>query len=153
MTNLHNTPHGAMFHHFHGKNYSASQGSIDADEFKRLITYLSQTKNLLSASEFHERHLMGALENGDTCLTFDDALRCQYDVAMPILDELDLNAFFFIYTSIFTQNPDYLEIYRCFRHKCFANVNEFYDIFLDTFLSVSGLRRINIVRNLKILII
>ena len=32
-------------------------------------------------------------------VTFDDNLKCQYDIALPILDKYSLKAFWFIYTS------------------------------------------------------
>ena len=29
-----------------------------------------------------------------TCLTFDDSLRCQYDIALPVLEDLKIKSFF-----------------------------------------------------------
>ena len=40
------------------------------------------------------------------------SIRCQYDVARPILDKYDIKAFFFIYSSILTDEPDLLEVFR-----------------------------------------
>ena len=141
MSYLYKNPHGIMFHHFHGEGHSESQGSISASQFKSLVAFLGQEHNLLSASEFHKRYLVGALTDHDICLTFDDGLRCQYDIAAPILNELNLTAFFFVYSSIFTEQPDLFEIYRSFRHKCFSDINEFYDHFFNIFLEKNNIDR------------
>ena len=69
------------------------------------------------------------LKNNEVCLTFDDAIKCQIDIALPILEELKIKSFFFVYTSMFEGKPDNLEIFRFFRTKYFNNINEFYDNF------------------------
>ena len=71
------------------------------------------------------------MKENDICLSFDDALKCQYDVAIPVLNERNISAFFFVYSSAFSDNPDYLEIYRLFRTKCFQNVTDFYQKFFE----------------------
>ena len=47
----------------------------------------------------------------EICLTFDDGLKSQYDVALPILNDFNIKAFFFISTSVYTSNPNLLEVY------------------------------------------
>lgn len=129
-----NTACAVMLHHFHdGKRHPRSQGSIDAGQFAALLDHLRTHRRLLSAPEFLERALTGALGPEDTCLTFDDALLAQYEIAVPVLDAFDLKAFFFIYTSIFTDQPDRLEIYRDFRTLCFEDVGHFYRDFFALF--------------------
>jgi peptidoglycan/xylan/chitin deacetylase (PgdA/CDA1 family) len=59
-------------------------------------------------------------------LTFDDAIKCQIDVALPVLEDLKIKSFFFVYTSMFAEKPDNLEIFRYFRMNYFKNVDEFY---------------------------
>jgi Polysaccharide deacetylase len=70
--------------------------------------------------------MKSSLRNTDVCLTFDDNLRCQYDVAVPVLRELGLTAFFFVYTSVLQGKFEPLEIYRHFRMTQFDSVDEFY---------------------------
>ena len=41
---------------------------------------------ILPAREWQDRLQRGALRSVDLCLTFDDALRCQFDVARPVLE-------------------------------------------------------------------
>ena len=55
------------------------------------------------------------LEPSDICLSFDDALRCQYDLALPVLKEYKIKAFFFIYSALLCGIDNYLEIFRDFK--------------------------------------
>lgn len=116
-----------MFHHFHNHLHYAGQGSIDAEAFRSIVRHYK--KRLLPAETWYEKATSGALEPLDMCITFDDALMCQYDVAGPILDEAGLTAFWFINTSVVEGAPEKLEIYRKFRHLFFETVEEFYDRF------------------------
>ena len=73
------------------------------------------------------------LGEGDICLSFDDGLLCQFDVAAPILRSRNIKAFFFVYSSVFAANPDMLEIFRYFRTSCFENIDDFYELFFDNY--------------------
>lgn len=121
--------HAIMFHHFHDSSHLRSQGSISAGEFERMIIFLGDNFNILSPQKYIQKADSGSFDGHDICLTFDDALKCQIDVAVPLLKKYDLHAFFFIYSSVFTAAPDLLEVYRYFRSKYFNDVNEFYEIF------------------------
>ena len=121
--------HGIMFHHFHdGGIHKKGQGSIDKDEFYKLLKFIGRN-NILDADIFFERLKKNKLKEKDVCLTFDDAIKCQIDVALPILEELKIKSFFFVYSSMFEGKPDYLEIYRYFRMNYFKNIDEFYQNF------------------------
>ena len=121
--------HGIMFHHFHDNRFhSKSQGSIDKDDFYKLINFIGRN-NILDADVFYEKFKNNKLKNNEVCLTFDDAIKCQIDIALPILEELKIKSFFFVYTSIFESKPDLLEFYRYFRMNYFKSINEFYDSF------------------------
>jgi peptidoglycan/xylan/chitin deacetylase (PgdA/CDA1 family) len=64
-------------------------------------------------------------------LTFDDSLLCQYDIAAPVLESVGIKAFFNVYSSAFSGNPDPLEIFRYFRTVAFDSIEEFYLSFFD----------------------
>ncbi len=117
-----------MFHHFTGQGHARGQGAIDADEFRRLLLHVGP-RNILPAEEFLTRHVQGTLASQHTCLSFDDNLRCQYDVALPVMRELGLTAFWFVYTSVLQGRPERLELYRQFRTQYFTDVEAFYDAF------------------------
>jgi peptidoglycan/xylan/chitin deacetylase (PgdA/CDA1 family) len=124
-------PHGVMFHHFHSEIHLPGQGSISADALRAMIEQLGPER-ILPAREFLSRHVRGTLEAADLCLTFDDALRCQFDVALPVLNEFELTAFWFVYTSVLQGQIEPLEIYRHFRMNYFENVDAFYRAFEET---------------------
>ena len=123
--------HGIMFHHFHdNKTYLQGQGSISKEDFVNLINFIGR-KNILNANEFFIRFKEKKISEKDVCLTFDDSLKCQYDIAVPILDEFKIKAFFFVHTLFFTGDTDMLEIYRFFRLNFFRTVDEFYEEFFS----------------------
>jgi peptidoglycan/xylan/chitin deacetylase (PgdA/CDA1 family) len=121
-------PHGIMFHHFRDARHPDGQGALSAGELRRMLEYLGPDR-ILPARDWQARAVNNALRPRDLCLTFDDNLRCQYDVAVPVLREFGLTAFFFVYTSVLRGNPERLEIYRHFRTTRFATVDQFYAAF------------------------
>ena len=121
--------HGIMFHHFHDNGiHTKGQGSIDKDDFYKMINFIGRN-NILDADVFYEKFKNNNLKDNEVCLTFDDAIKCQIDIALPVLEELKIKSFFFVYTSLFEGKPDNLEIFRYFRMNYFNNINEFYDSF------------------------
>lgn len=122
--------HGIMFHHFHGPRHPRSQGSISASDFREILTWLRNEYVVLGATDFHEAAVLGDLPVNAICLTFDDSLLCQYEIAAPILAEEGLTAFYFVYSSVFTDDPNPLEIYRYFRSTVFVDFATFCDEFM-----------------------
>lgn len=123
--------HGIMFHHFHGGTHPVGQGSIAADDLHEMLEWLRRNYRVLDASSFYEAAVSGELTEEDTCLTFDDSLLCQYEIAAPILADEGLTAFYFVYSSAFSDEPDMLEIYRYFRSTEYPD----FDAFCDEFVS------------------
>ncbi|MGV0999607.1 MAG: polysaccharide deacetylase family protein [Fluviibacter sp.] len=128
MSSLHT--HSVMFHHFHddGK-HPKSQGSLSASDFEMMIDWLSTNYQILGADDYAFRLESNSLKNNQICLSFDDALLGQYDIAVPILKDRGIKAFFFVYSSPLCGDPDPLEIYRHFRSTKFAKIDDFYDVF------------------------
>ena len=121
--------HGIMFHHFHDDGiHTKSQGSIDKDDFYKMINFIGRN-NILDADIFFEKLKNKKLKETEVCITFDDSLKCQIDIALPVLEELKIKSFFFVYTSVFEEKPDNLEIFRYFRVNYFKEINEFYNSF------------------------
>ncbi|HEY4497212.1 MAG TPA: polysaccharide deacetylase family protein [Candidatus Paceibacterota bacterium] len=130
-------PHGIMFHHFHdGNKHPQSKGSISADEFAKLLDFIG-IERILSPGEWLEKLDKNTLSGNDLCLTFDDALLCQIDIALPVLEHYHLTAFWFVYSGVFEGALENLEIYRLFRTKYFDSIDDFYNVFLK---KVSDLR-------------
>lgn len=85
----------------------------------------------MNADEYYhgvENESLGAL---DVCLSFDDSLLCQYEIAAPIMKRRNLNAFFFLYSSPFSGELNYLEIFRHFRTTAYESINDFYSAFFE----------------------
>jgi len=122
------TAHGIMFHHFHGPGHPAGQGSIDAGTLRAMIAHLGRER-ILPAREWLAQAEAGRLPPDSLCLTFDDNLRCQHDVALPVLRELGLTAFWFVASASLDSNGPHLEVFRAFRDRCFRDVSVFYEAF------------------------
>ncbi len=134
---MNNRPHGIMFHHFHDeKKHPKGQGSISGEEFRKMITFLQENYNIISALEWFEKSKNQKLKPKDICITLDDNLLCQYDIALPVLEEFKIKAFWFIYSSPLIGVKENLEIYRFFRNTHFSTINEFYNSF-NNFLRMS----------------
>lgn len=121
---------GIMFHHFHNAVHPKGQGAISADELETMIVFLGRD-NILDAGDFHQRALAGNLADHHICLTLDDTLLCQLDIALPVLDQHNIKAFWFCYSSIMQGKLERLEIYRYFRTVCFDDIEQFYQQFFN----------------------
>jgi peptidoglycan/xylan/chitin deacetylase (PgdA/CDA1 family) len=126
--------HGIMFHHFCDDRHPRGQGAMSADELDRMIRYLGPTR-ILPARQWQARAEAGTLGPDDQCLTFDDNLRCQFDVAVPVLRRYGLTAFWFVYTSVLQGKVERLELCRLFRTVHFPTTEAFYEAF---FAQVNG---------------
>jgi peptidoglycan/xylan/chitin deacetylase (PgdA/CDA1 family) len=124
-------PCGIMFHHFHDHRHPAGQGSLSTEDLIELIRFVGP-KRILPAREWLARAVAGTLEDHELCLTFDDNLLCQYDVALPVLREFHLTVFWFVPTSTMRGDPQRLEIYRNFRSRYFDEIDDFYEAFFRT---------------------
>jgi peptidoglycan/xylan/chitin deacetylase (PgdA/CDA1 family) len=103
--------HGIMFHRFHRSHESdQSQGALTPDDFERLLLHVG-IENIRSPQEWLSRLGKNRLGERDLCITFDDGLRSQVEYALPVLDRYGLQAFWFIYSSVFEGKPLKSEIY------------------------------------------
>lgn len=121
-------PCGIMFHHFCDDSHPKGQGAISASDFADLLRHVG-LERILPADEWMRRAIAGQLTDDDLCVTFDDAMLCQYDIAFPVLRDLGLTAFWFIYSSVFCGKAEKFEIYRYFRTTCYDDVDQFYGEF------------------------
>mgnify|MGYP000017542553 FL=1 len=147
-TNPRSFYHGIMFHHFHdNRKYNKAQGSISKNEFIKIINLIGK-KNIINADIFIKKLKANTLKKNEVCLTFDDGLKCQFDVIHPVLKKLKIKAFFFIYTSIFEKKPDLLEVFRYFRTTYFKKIDDFYKYFFN-FCSSKNIDLSSIIKNEK----
>jgi peptidoglycan/xylan/chitin deacetylase (PgdA/CDA1 family) len=103
---------------------------MDGGAFCRLLHFLKECGYaILDPEEYICKALRDALQPYETCVTFDDSLKCQFDIAKPILDGIGMKAFWFVYTSPMCGELERLEVYRHFRFSRFADVEDFYSQF------------------------
>lgn len=126
---MNNIAPSIMFHHFCDEYHPRGQGAITADELTELIAWVGR-ENILSATEWLDHVRFGTLPQNKICLTFDDCLRCQYDVALPVLEATGLTAFWFVYSGHWYDGiVPLLEIYRYFRTVYYPDIEDFYATF------------------------
>jgi peptidoglycan/xylan/chitin deacetylase (PgdA/CDA1 family) len=121
-----------MFHHFHDDGQAGGHrrghGSLSAAQLRAIIRAIGPGR-ILPSGEFLMRAIAGQLRDHHVCLTFDDNLMCQYDVAVPVLEEFDLTAFWFVCTSVMEGNIERPELYRHFRMSHYDTADDFYAAF------------------------
>lgn len=123
---------GVNLHHFHNEKSTIKyQGSIEENQFYRIVESLKKDFSLISPVEWITRAKNNELNEKHRCLTFDDNIKSQIDIALPILDNLNIKAFFFIYTGMYRGSLPRLELYRLFRIKFFENFDVFFQEFLE----------------------
>lgn len=126
---INNFYHGIMFHHFHDNiKHKNGEGSLNKDEFHKIIKFIGR-ENILDSEEFFSKLKEKKLRETDVCLTFDDGNLSQFDVALPVLEDLKIKGYFFLYSSVFQKDINFLEIYRYFRINFYDHVNDFYNEF------------------------
>lgn len=127
--------HAIMFHYFNNEKHIRCQGSLSAEKLDELLDFYEKEYNIISAQEFLYKLDRENIGERDVCLTFDDGLLCQYDIARPVLERRHLNAFYFIYTSHLSNgNIPRLEIYHHFRFSAFDSIDDFYEAFFNNVL-------------------
>lgn len=74
-------------------------GEVDADRFRRILTWLREWFNVLPLDEAIRLQAEGRLPSRAVAITFDDGYADNHDIALPLLEEAGLNASFFIATG------------------------------------------------------
>ena len=121
--------HGIMFHHFHSASHTARPGSISENQFDRMVGFLQKRFRILSPEDFLISLKRGSLQDNQIVLTFDDALQSQADVALPVLEARGIRGIFSVYSSVFSNKPDPLEVFAAFRADFFDDFEEFWERF------------------------
>lgn len=93
-----------MFHHFHdNKIHKKSQGSLNKKNLLKIINFIGR-KNILDADVFYQKLLDKRLKSNEVCLTFDDGIKCQFDIALPVLKDLKIKSFFLYIQTCLREN-------------------------------------------------
>lgn len=116
---------GVIFHHFVGMGHPYIQGALTAEQFDELLTSVGVHK-FLDPVSWATARMNGTLGDDQHCLTFDDALQSQIDIALPVLESHGLKAFFFVYSSVLEGHTELFEIYRYFKNQYYDSIEAFY---------------------------
>ena len=65
-----------------------------------------------------------------TCFTFDDGLKCQYEVALPVLKRR-IRAAWHVFLFAQERIPEQLEVYKYFQAQFYTDINDFYRDFFN----------------------
>jgi len=118
-----------MFHHFHGKGHPKAQGSISGDEFERILDHI-QSNHWLVDSNHWGKLILGQTPVTDVgCISLDDGLRCQFDIAFPILEKYGIKAFWFIPTAPLTGKSIEIEAHKYWINTHYKTREGFYKEF------------------------
>jgi peptidoglycan/xylan/chitin deacetylase (PgdA/CDA1 family) len=124
--------HGLMFHRFHkAANRPPGQGSLTEGQFEQVLNYIG-TDRILLPEEWLYRVKKNSLQKHHLCITFDDGLKCQFDIALSILERYKLKAFWFVFSSVFDGGIGRFEVYNRFAATEFTSFNEFFEEFLQS---------------------
>lgn len=118
-----------MFHHFHSKTHKPdTANSLSKNQFERILNFVG-IKNILSADEWIFLSNKNKLKANHRCITFDDGLKSQFDVALPVLNKYKLKAFWFIYSAQYDGKYPRLDVFRRFRYHYYNKIEDYYKNF------------------------
>tara|TARA_B100000886_G_scaffold296523_1_gene223772 strand:+ start:25991 stop:26941 length:951 start_codon:yes stop_codon:yes gene_type:complete len=124
---------GIMFHYFHDFiEFQETQGSISQDQLEKIIKQVKKETQILSPLEYLE-NLKNKKPEKATCITFDDGLKCQYKVAIPVLETFNIQAFFFCYSAVWDDKfkTPLLEFFRDYRNNYKGGIKSYYKNFFS----------------------
>ena len=126
-----------MFHCFHdGDKHPPAQGTVSSAQFEQIVDRFVSDGRALPAKEWAHRAEHGGWQGGEVCLTFDDALRSQFDIALPVLRRKGLTAFWFVQSGVLTGEAGLLEAFRRFRNEYYPSILDFYRAFYERVAAV-----------------
>lgn len=100
-----------MFHRFRSSHERGrTQGALTPEEFERILLYVGIDR-ICSPQEWIVGLREHRLEDRAVCVTFDDGLRSQIELALPVLTRYGLQAFWFVYSCVFEGVPVKSEVY------------------------------------------
>ncbi len=140
--NISNT--AIMFHDFHHNNSKPNtQGSVNQDYIYKLIKYLGN-KNILSPEDYISKYNNNKLDKNHLCLTFDDGLKSQLNIAFPILNDFKIKSFFFIPSTYILNKNKVLESYKYFYMNYYSNISFYYEDFFYELYKYFDKKKLNI---------
>jgi peptidoglycan/xylan/chitin deacetylase (PgdA/CDA1 family) len=85
-----------MYHRVHCPDYDPWQLSVSPENFRDQIQFLKSDYNVISLTNLIGQLKTNSLVENAVCITFDDAYKCNFEIAKPILEEFSCDATFFV---------------------------------------------------------
>ena len=104
---------------------------MSGNHLEQLLDQIQLTTKIVSPGEFAYLRGKPTHRTSVAMLTFDDSLRSQFEIALPVLQARDIKAGFAIYSSIYDGEPDPLELFAEFREGYFATFHDFWIEFVS----------------------
>lgn len=106
--------------------------SINPTNLEKQIKHLAKWHNIISNKDLLTSLEKGYLPKNSTALTFDDAHRGQIEFALPILEKLNIKAYFFVPTCILEEKKlPIVEKQRLLQYAKINTYEDFYNRFCD----------------------
>lgn len=121
-----------MFHELIGNSSQKSSG-ICKSEFNDIIDYARDNYILNNPCDFMEVINHSLEFKNNIVITFDDGMKCQWDFAIPWLEEVGVKAIFFVHSQPLIDGYDKLVCIKRFSSEFFISREEYYESF-DYFL-------------------
>lgn len=124
--------HGIQFQHFHNADiHPETSHSLAHSGLEQILNTLQEHYHILPARKWMEKALQQDLHPLEVCLTFDDGLLCQYEVALPLLEAHGLTAFWFVPTAPLKGEWIDAEMHHYFQHSFAVKGASFQQLFRD----------------------
>jgi peptidoglycan/xylan/chitin deacetylase (PgdA/CDA1 family) len=110
------------------------------NEFRRQLLLLKNQGNFVHPNDLvSDLNTILESEDNNLLITFDDGLKEQFDLALPILDELNISAVFFV-NSINSEEKKVTTVHKIHLLRSIISSSEFLDKFNDVPFSQSEKR-------------
>ena len=131
------------------ENYDPIIDEVDAVQFTQQMETLAEFFNVLSLDEGLERMQNNDLPPGSVCVTFDDGYRDNHDVALPILNALNLPATFFVATGYLGDGMMWNDVITESVRKTTLREVDLADFSLGKFSILNDHQRVNLIDMLQ----
>lgn len=121
-----------MFHYFHDEGSACkADGSVSEKTLCRVIE--NKSIKILDVSVWLDKFSKNKLSTNETCITIDDALFEQGEIALPVLDSYNIESLINVTSYNFRANKGYecFETHRVFRRDYYIDNEDYYSHYFN----------------------
>lgn len=123
-----------MFHGFHSEKHEPTPGSISQENLREMLVKIKEKTTFVGPDEFFgivDKNKTSIDPQGVCLLTFDDSLKSQFDIAIPVLQDMGISALVNVYSGVFDSDKPLLEVFARFRSDYFDDFEDFFAEFMS----------------------